>query len=527
MASKEVLKVVNRFYSGIVRDDKSAIPGALTNAEEVDIFSNMDYVQAEQIFSANSLPSNSRVYAYTVGDDDTVYAYGDKSDATAGTTRLFSVSSGGGSNPSTFSTLATSSDTTNLSTPVSDFKFFRTQEASNPTSLYYIKGTSTSWYLVRYNIGAAAEQRWTGSAWSASGSLDSNTQLTGLVGSFDRPTMKIIYGELVICHNQYIAKVDKDGVFTEKAFTLPKEAQAVDIIPVSDVAIILTRNKNRLVNASKGYWWDLTAANTFDDSFNIPSGGPCWIYNHKETIKIMTAINGVARFWQMSGAFPGAVPLELPGMTLQNVGTETSTQPISSPKMVDTKDKILYFGVYKTDKTGVYAIGQLDADKPNALILSKRFHTSDYSLHAPTALMIQGPNYYGAYSDNGTNTATLCKTLNSPTRSSNAVIETTWIDDDKPFSDKSLTRAYLQSYPLPASTSLSLAVASDMSSSYTTIKRADNTVFNTANGLVGLFRPAAFQNKKEYRAKVSFTSNSTDSPKLQYVGLRMIIKDLP
>ena len=522
--SKDQVKIIDRFYGGIVRDDKSKTIGALSNAEEVDIFTNQDYVQAEQIVSSDAMPASTEIYAYSAGDDDTMYGYG--KETANSKVRLVSVASGGATNPGDFATLATEADATNLATVVSDLKFFRTTEASNPTSLYWIKGTSASWYIARYNLGAAAFQRWTGSAWSGSGSWDSNSQLTGITGSFMRPTMKVIFGELFICHGQYIAKVDAEGTFTEKAFTLPKEWEAVDIIPVSDVAIVLARNKNRLVNASKGFWWDLTSSSQFDDSFNIPFGGPCWIFNHKETIKILCAINGVAKLFQMSGAFPGAIPLELPGISMTNVGVETTTQPISSPKMVDTKDKILYFNLFKTDKSGIYAIGQLDADKPNALILSKRFDTSDYSLHSPTALAIQGPNYYAAFSDNGTADHARCETKNSPTRSSNAVIEIVWQDIDAPLQDKDLVRAYIISYPLAASTSLDLSIASNYSSTYTSIKRADDTIFNTLNGLFGLFRPAAFADKKVFRAKVAFTSSTTNTPKLVAIGLRVSIKQI-
>lgn len=272
MPNTEVIKYINRFYGGIVRDDKSKVVGAASNIEELDIFSNADYITPEQIVSSDSMPASTEIYDYTAGDDDVVYGYGKE---TAGNkVRIVSVASGGTTDPGAFSTLFTSADATNLATVVSNFKFFRSVESSNPTSLYYIKGTGTSWYIARYNIGAAAEQRWTGSAWSSSGSWDSSSQLTGLNGSFMRPTMKVIFGELFICHGQYVAKIDKDAVFTEKAFTLPKEWESVDIIPVSDVAVILTRNKNRLINEARGFWWDLTSTLSFDDQFIIPMGGP-------------------------------------------------------------------------------------------------------------------------------------------------------------------------------------------------------------------------------------------------------------
>lgn len=507
----EKVIVRDKFYSGMVRDDKSPIVGACFNLEEIDIWSNADYIQAEQIFIADTIPTNTKIWAYTPGDDDTLYTYGGRTDATVNRVVINSVASGGADDPGTFSTLFTSADTTDLATIVSDFKFFRTTQA-NPTYLFYIVGASTTWKLKSYDITGAAE--------------GTETTLSGLTGSFMRPTMKVIFGELFICHGQFIAKVDKDGVVTEKAFTLPKEWEAVDIVPVSDIALILARNKNRLVNRTRLFWWDLVTSATFDDSFDLPMGGPQWLYNYKETIFIFCAINGIGKFF-IADAFPGAKGKELPNIRLTNIGTETSTQPISSPKNVSEKDGIIYFSLFKTDKSGVYALGQLDGSKPNAFLLSKRYHTTDYSLHYPTALLIQGPNYYAAFVDNTTQSASRCESNNSPARSSNAILETVWIDADMPFQDKQCVRAYLTSYPLAASTSLALSIAVDFSSTYTAVKRADNSVFNTLNGLLGLFRPAAFNNKKAFRAKVAFTSSGTVSPKLQTIGLRLNIKPMP
>lgn len=508
MAVIDKTKIISSFYGGIVRDDKSNIIGALSNAEEVDIFSNKDYVQAEQIMSSDTLPTGSEIYAYDVGDDDTVYAYG--KETTGGKVRIFSVANGGADNPGDFATLFTSADTTNLATIVSDIKFHKTSETGN-NFLYYIAGTGSTWYLKRLRIDTLAES--------------SVGQLTGLTGSFMRPTMKRFYGELYICHGQYIAKVDDDGVFTEKAWTLPNSQIAIDIIPVSDVAIVLSRNSNRLINSTIGYWWDLESSIQFDDRFHIPMGGAQWIANWKEKIIIFCATNGVGKFYQLSGAYPGAQPLEMPGRLLTNIATETSLQPISSAKMVSQKDGILYFGVYKTDKTGIYALGQLDYNDPVALILSKRFSTTAYANHKPIALFIHGPNFYGAYNDNGSNLISRCESNNSPARSSNAVLETVWQDFGAPSQEKQLVRAYITSYPLAANTSVDLYVASDYGS-YIQVKRADDTIFNSLNGLFGLFRPAAFNNKFVFKAKVLFTSSGTNSPKLTSIGLRALIKGL-
>lgn len=510
-------KIINLFYSGIQRDEKSKTIGGAFNVEELDIFANKDYIQAEQIMSSDSMPASTEIYAYAPGDNDVMYGYGQRTDPTAGTVRIVSVASGGADNPSTFGTLFTSADTTNLATLVSDLKFLRTTEGSNPTSLYYIQGASTTWYLVRYNIGAAAEQIWNGTAWAA-GSSNANSDLTGLDGSFMRPTMKVIFGELYICHGQYIAKVGSDGTFTEKKFTLPKEWEAVDIIGVADIFLILCRNKNRLANYCRAFWWDGVSASQFNDSFSLPVGIPLWIVNHQERIKMAAASNLVVRFFQLSGAFPGAVPIELPGTVLGSVAAETTTQPISMAKMVSEKDKILYFGLYKTDKTGIYALGQLDADKPNALILSKRFDTSDYSLHKPTALHIQGPNYYASFDDNGTRDHSRCESNNSPARSSNAVYESIFDDDGDARVDKTLVEAGILSKPLAASVSVKLSVAKNYGS-YTDYTRPDATNYTGTDAMAGFYKLGVKAKVLQY--KLSFTSSGTVTAKVTGLYLKL------
>jgi len=511
--TKDIIRVINRFYGGITRDDKSRILGVGSNIEELDIFDNGDFIQAEQIVTNETLPATTEIYSYTAGDDDIMYAYGRATEATAGRVRLLSVASGGADNPGNFTTLFTSTDTTNLATRISDFKFFRTSE-SQATYLYYLNGTGTTWRLMRYNITAATE--------ALVGTL------TGLNGSFDRPTIKVIFGELFICHNNLIAKVSSAGVYTNAAFTLPREWQAVDIIPVGNVSLILCRNRNRLLNRSKGYWWDLVSTTQFSDAFEIPVGGPCWVINHQETIKILCAINGRAYFFQLSGAFQGGIPIEMTGMRLSNIGVETSTRPISQAKMVSIKDKILYFGLLKTDKSGIYAIGQLDNNTSTALILSKRFGTTDYSLHRPTGLYIQGSNYYACFDDNGTETATRCESNNNPTRSSNARYESVWIDFDILLQDKNLNEVIITTKRLPASTSLTVLAASDyleaVDGDFTQMNRADNTIYNTTNAVIGRMKGTAFNNKKAFKIRVNFVSSTTNSPRLQSISLLSTIK---
>lgn len=509
MATDKVI-LINKFFGGTTRDEKSKITGVASNMEEIDIFSNADYFQAEQIFTADTLPATSELYAYTSDQNGTAFGYG--KDTSTGAVRIFSVANGGATAPSNFATFFTSADTTNLPYAVSPVQYFRTTEA-NPNHLYYITKTAGSTVLLkRLKLDTSTEE--------TVGTLD------GLNGSYDRCSMRVLFGELHVTNGKYISKVDQDAVFTQHAFTLPNEWVSVDLMPVSDVSIILARYIDRTVNFSKGFWWDLTSTTQVDDSFDIPAGGPQWIVNHKETVKLCCAINGFARFFQLSGAYAGAVPIELPGIVLDNVQSDGATQPVSAPKTVAVKDKILYFGVYKTDKSGIYALGNIDYDKPTALLLSKRFATTDYSLHAPTALMVQGSNFYAAYSDNGTASIVRCMTNNSPSRSSSGIYESIYIDDGAPLTNKEFTDVFVTTKPLPASTDVNVFVASDYGS-YSEIFRGDGTSLNTTSAVLGKFKATSSSGVKLLKIKVQLVSNGSSSPKVTAIGPRVISQMLP
>lgn len=520
---EEKIKFIGKFFGGIRRDDKSKIAGAASNIEELDIFSNADWFQAEQIMTSDTLPAASEVYAFTADNDDTVWGYGKKTGAND-EVRIFKVTTGGADNPGAWATQATSSDTTNKAYLPSPIQYFRQDESGNDF-IYYLTNASGTVRIARYDITNSTEDMYQSAAWVTKGTPDADSELEGLDGSFDRCFMKVMFGELYISNGQFIAKVDKDGVFTKKAFTLPNGWEAVDIVPVSDVALILARNINTEINESRGFWWDLTATTQVDDSFNLPVGGPQWVVNFRERIIMACAHNNILKFFTLAGAFPGAQPQEMQGVTLSNVAAATATQPISAPKMISTKDNVLYFGLNKTDKTGVYALGQLDDNKPFALILSKRYATSDYSSHSPTALLVHGPNYYGAYTD-GAQKATRCESNNSPTRSSNAVYESIWIDDEDPLVDKSIPHIYVSTYPLAASTAVACSVDSDYSGSYTAITRPDGTSMNTTSDVLGFFE-AFLADKKVVKVKLALTSSTTNSPKVTGIGVEMTVAKKP
>lgn len=503
MDEKQLL--IDKFYGGIVRDDKSKIVGGASNIEELEILKNADYIEPSQVFSSDSMPASTEVYDYDSDNDGTLYGYG--KETSGNKVRIVSVSSGGADNPSSFSTLFTSADTTDIAYKPSFLKYLKRDDGD---FLYYLTNASGTVKLKSFEISGSSELE-----------VDSggaSMTLTGLTGSYDALSARVLFGELLIMNGQYIAKVDKDGVFTEKAFTLPNGWEAVDIVAVSDVALILCRYVDRTVNFCAAFWWDLTSTTQFDDFFYLPSGSPQWIFNDRETVKICTTHNNTLKMYTMP-PLPGASVSTLPGIFLDNVSSDDTTQMASPAKGVGTKDNILYFPLNKTDKPGLYALGQLDPDKPYALYLSKRMTTSDYSNHTVISTHTLGPNFFASYDDNGTHAHARCESNNTPDKSSQAVYESIVIDDGDPSIDKTLDNAYLCSYPLSSGTSLTLSVQADYSGSYTQVDREDGTVFNTLSKLLGFFKIKSFAKKKVFKVKVDFTSSGSSGPKLTAIGI--------
>jgi hypothetical protein len=238
----------------------------------------------------------------------------------------------------------------------------------------------------------------------------------------------------------------------------------------------------------------------------------------------MCAQNGVARFYS-SIASPGAPLIQIHGMELSNEASETATQEISSPKMMATKDNVLYFGLYKSDKTGVYAIGNLDEDKPTALVLAKRFDTTDYSRHVPIALHTQGPNFYASYEDNGAFKHARCESNNSPDRSTQAVYESVIFDEGDPTKNKDITGMYIMTKPMLSGTSVQGWISSDYGS-YVQVLQEDTTTFGTPNKLLANFRGKSVSGKT-HQFKFQLTSSGANSPIV--TGLAYVVRtaDLP
>ena len=77
--AEEVLKLFTEFFGGIQRDDKSTVPGGMSDVEELDILENANWVQPALVLSADTIPNNMIVGSYSEDAVGNGYAFGNLS----------------------------------------------------------------------------------------------------------------------------------------------------------------------------------------------------------------------------------------------------------------------------------------------------------------------------------------------------------------------------------------------------------------------------------------------------------------
>jgi hypothetical protein len=233
--------------------------------------------------------------------------------------------------------------------------------------LYYVTGTNQ---LIRAQITDST---------SAAHYTESTTDLDGVPMSLfglgladDRISMIRHNGDLFIASGSSVCRVGSDGVITQNVFSVSDDYKIVSMAPYLHNMAILCKDKAGGNNRSKIFYWDLADyTNTLDES-SIAMGGPQILINFNESLWAICATNGILQTYRLQDRLPVISHI------LENVATETDALAIVPDATKFVKDNAFYFGVRKTDKSGLYAIGQVDTQKPFALCLAKRFNTTDY-----------------------------------------------------------------------------------------------------------------------------------------------------
>lgn len=472
MADRYIINRINKFYGGIVRAERDRTVGASLNIEELDVFSNQDFIEPETIFETDS-GSSGGIFDYAFGGSS---LYGLSKDG-SNKIKIWELTTAGADNPGNWSALFTSGNNFHAEHIPSMIWHEQTESSTQKDYLYYIGdpgGSNTPMYRFGDLDSSPTE---------SSTDVDATAMtLTGITTSNSTtPFPRIrLDGEIFIGHGQFVAKVDKNGVFTEKAFTLPVSWDAISFTAVSGTLYILSRNTKE-PSISKIFIWDTTATEQFDDVIIIPMGGAQAVINQNEVIRIFCAQNSILRIYELLGKSP------IKTHELANMQDNTGTAEPGATRVgrsvpdntVFLKDNVVYFGLWKTDKPGLYALGQTSQRTPLALVLSRRFDTTDYSNHRPVAATSVGPNFFAGFFDDNASpddyVSVRIEGNNSPTRSSNAVYESVWIDAGSPETVKDWPFFFIVTKPIPTSCLIKVDFRVDNNTAYDTTSAYDDT----------------------------------------------------
>jgi hypothetical protein len=529
-SGNEVSKAFTNFYGGMVRDDKSPVVGAGLDIEELDIWENANFVRPTTIFSADTLPSNTTIYAYCKDPvNGNAYAVGVFNNNGNGYICVLSKLGIAGGSPGAW---------TSVITGVSSVL---NKVAS--AAVHYVNGSPVIYFVIGNNGLYSCLP-------SGSGGITSVGTLPGATASASQIMMRDIQGTLYIPAGSYISTVDNAGNFTQYAFTLPgssssyaNQINGIDILYTNSLFFILcTNGTTPLDSDSVIIIWDGVSAQ-YVDSIPIPMGGPQWIYNFKSTLTICCCSQGVMKLFTLNTPSTGAIAKTYPNIYLTNVvleGTSVITDAFNSnmivapspAKSVFVANDVLYFAICKTDKSGLYAIAQLDPTKPYAFWLAKRFNSTNYANHTPVCAAVYGNIFTGSYVDSNSGAHTMTAMQCNPAtanRSSLAFFQGTWDDNKQPGNLKDFLKAYLTYYPLSSGLSLALYIAADYAS--------PSQIYSAAGGIASyvaalstlvrtIFRGTALARKTVFQWKVAFTSSGTSCPILTGVVTRYVVHPL-
>ena len=517
---EEMMTLQTEFYGGIQRDDLSNVGGGASDVEELDILENANFVKPTQVLSADTIPANTAFHSYcedplngdgyAVGSDNNSYTYA----------QVFQNRAISSTTPSGWSSEGSSSLVAN---PISG-STVHYEVALGATSII---PTLAVYFITGQNVI---------SKWTAAGGIATTVgpwTLSTLTTAMGHVSFREINGITYICAGNNVSTIDPGSPstganFNEAAFPLPFGYVAVDICQAGEYFFVLASSSNLLANKSVIFIWD-GVSGTYTDQIPVPMGGPQWLYNFKQTITICCCANGILQLFYLSAPTIGAICHKYPNIRLAKVQPENQSQlgygatgghgfiwpvPVSPSKTVFVKDDVLYFALWKFDKTALYALGQLDTKAPFALWLAKRFGTSDYSQMIPIAAYCFGAKIFASfqtgYSTQGSNAtnAALCNPAIA-SRSSQAIFQSVWEDDDAPMNPKILHKLYATSYPMPAGCSITLSVASDYGNTFSNVYQNSNIVMNILNAIFAMFSSTGTTNKKLFQWRASFTSRAT------------------
>lgn len=298
-------------------------------------------------------------------------------------------------------------------------------------------------------------------------------------------------GDLFICNNDKLAMVDFAGVFT---------TEAVKIIPNNIIKCLVSNDEDIIFgsvkkdNAEEGYLW---AWNTLLMAWRKRKRIPTKGINALLISEIMIAqagLNGEIFFSDLVHQLPIT---SFPGGGYVNPGGVT------------TKGNLAMFGVYGSDKCGIYSYGRVAKNRVFALNLDYVLSMNKLSGIEIGAVKMVGKDLLASWKDGTTYGVDVVDTANK----ANTIYEGLDFDGGRPFIKKIFSTIKLTMLPLPAGCSVKAKFRIDKKSDWVYAKLGNGSeIFNTTGETEAIFNTGV--DGEIYEVGVELFSSGNNSPEI-------------
>ena len=303
-------------------------------------------------------------------------------------------------------------------------------------------------------------------------------------------------GDLFICNNDKLAMVDYSGVFTN---------EAVKIIPGNIIQCLISNDEDiifgsKMADSEKGYLW---AWNTLLQAWRKRKKIPVKGVNALVMSEIMIAqagSNGETFFTNFVNT--------LPIITFPDGGQV-------NPGGVTNKGNLAMFGVYGSDKCGIYSYGRTAKNRPFALNLDYVLSPNKLADIEIGAIKVVGDDLLASWKDGTTYGVDVVDQNNK----ANAIFEGLDFDGNRPDIKKQPAFITILTKPLPTGCSIKAKYRIDKKGDWIYAKLGDGSDSFSTEGLT----EAVFNVGGEgtiLEVGVELFSNGNDSPEVLNINLK-------
>ena len=312
----------------------------------------------------------------------------------------------------------------------------------------------------------------------------------------DWHTMRMAVGVLMICDGHYIAMLDYEGAFNNKA---------LDIIPGNVTSCLLDMNNQVIIGSierakSKQGWlwtWDKIEPSWITKKA-VGEKGVNSMSFIEMGILIQAGINGVLKYWDLVNLVPIKT---ISGGGYVNPGGTTEFKGLP------------HFGINGSEKCGIYSYGRTDKNDVYSLNLEYIPSHGKLSGIEIGALTVYDANLFVSWKDGTTYGVDTIDSANK----ANGIYEGLEFNAGKPFEDKLFKFIKITTKPLPAECSVVVKYKMNKTADWILTKMGDG-----AESLIGAGKTKGIwqiEGQGEiYEIRVELNSSGNDCPEITSIN---------